>query len=135
MGSVRVVVIVRHLRLLHVIEDLLRDVPGIRIVGRFAEARGLARQVARLAPDVVVASIRTLGREHAMVSTEIARVSPGSKLVLIHPVPVFPCEARGSRVHLPEDGLVRLLRPAVERLAGGSGEQAVTDQTLGVVSC
>jgi hypothetical protein len=115
----KVVIVVRHLRLRRAIEELLGNRRGrVLVVGRFSRPRGLARSLGRLAPDVVVASIRTLGREHAAVSADVARVSPGSKIILIHPVPVFPCETPGKTVHLPEDDLLRRLWPALERLTG-----------------
>ena len=136
MLQVKVVVVVGHLRLRRAIEELLGNRPGrVLVVGRFSASRNLARSVGRLAPDVVIASIRTLGREHAAVSAEVARVSPGSKLILIHPVPVFACEALGRRVHLSEDDLGRRLWPALERLTGGSGEQDESDDYLGAASC
>jgi hypothetical protein len=114
---VRVVMVVRPLRLRQAIEALLGNRPGrVQIVGRLTRAAGLTRSLRRLAPDVVVASVRTLGREHAAVSAEVGRVSPGSKLILIHPVPVFPCAAQVDRVDLPEDDLGRRLWPALERL-------------------
>jgi hypothetical protein len=131
----RVVIVVRHLRLRRAIEDLLGHRPGrVVVVGRVTRAQSLARSVGRLAPDVVVASVRTLGREHAAVSAEVGRVSPGSKLILIHPVPVFPCPAQAERVDLPEDDLGRRLWPALERLAGGGGGQDASVAVLGVTS-
>jgi hypothetical protein len=133
----RIAIVVGHRRLRQAIEDLLGNRPRrpVAIVGRFSRPRSMGRSLGRLAPDVVVASIRTLGREHAAVSAEVLRVSPGSKLVLIHPVPVLPHVARGGIVHLPEDDLARHLWPALERLTGGSGEQDEGTDVLGAATC
>ena len=125
---VAVVLVIRPKGLLRVVEEILGARPDLQIVGRYGETRRLASRLSRLQPQLVVASVRSLGREHAAISTQIRRSSPGSKLILIHPVPVFPCEALGPQLHLTEDVLVRGLIPAVERLAGESGEQvALTD--------
>src|SRR5262245_14112618 len=94
----RVFVLVGHEALRRVVEELLVRRPGLRIVGRLSATSGLARELGRLSPDIVVASLRTLGRERASIPNAIRRASPDSRLVLIHPVPVFPCEAQGSRV-------------------------------------
>jgi hypothetical protein len=127
MPPLRVVVVVGHVPLRRVVEELLERRPGLRIVGRFSETRELARELGRLLPDIVVVSLRTLGRERTSVPNAIRQASPDSRLILIHPVPVFPCEARGNRVHLPEEGLVRLLGAAVERLSGGGEEEPIHD--------
>jgi len=135
LAPLRIVIVVRHLRLRRAIEDLLGITPGrVVIVGRFTRGRSLARAVGRLAPDAVVASIRTLGREHAVVSAEVGRVSPDSKLILIHPVPVLPRAAQEQTVDLSEDDLGRRLWPALERLTGGSGERDESADVLGATS-
>jgi hypothetical protein len=90
----------------------------LRIV-RSEEARGATRRAGRRAPDVVVASVRALGREQAAFSAEIRRSSPGSKVILIHPVPV-PREASGADAHIEESAVVRRLVPSVERLTAES---------------
>jgi hypothetical protein len=133
----RIVVVVGHDRLRRAIEDLLgrRTTGRVHIVGRFSRPRGLARSVGRLAPDVVVASVRTLGREHDAVFADLARVSPGSKLILVHPVPVLPRAAQRGTVHLPEDDLGRRLLPALERLTGSPDGQSARDEVLGAASC
>jgi DNA-binding NarL/FixJ family response regulator len=113
-----VLVVVRPLRLRRVIEELLRDRPGLRIV-RSEEAPGLHRRAARLAPDVVVASVRALGREQAAFSAEIRRSSPRSKVILIHSVPVTR-DASGADAHIEESAVVRRLVSSVERLTGRS---------------
>jgi hypothetical protein len=135
LAPLRIVIVVRHLRLRRAIEDLLGNRPGrVVVVGRFTRAQSLARAVGRLAPDVVVASIRTLGREHAVVSAEVGRVSPGSKLILIHPVPVFPCTAQEQQVDLAEDDLGRQLWPALERLTGVAAGPDASADVLGARS-
>jgi hypothetical protein len=132
----RIVVVVGHDRLRRAIEDLLvrRTHGRVQVVGRFSRRQGLARALGRLAPDVVVASVRTLGREHAAVSLDLARVSPGSKLILIHPVPVVPRSAQRGTAHLPEDDLVRRLRPTLERLTSGPDERSPRAAVLGADS-
>jgi hypothetical protein len=123
-----VVLVIRPRRLLRVVEEILGARPNLQVVGRFGEVSRLASRLGRLRPQLVVASVRSLGREHAAISTQIRRSSPGSKLILIHPVPVFPCEAHGAQLHLTEDVLVHGLIPAVARLAGEADEQvALTD--------
>jgi hypothetical protein len=134
-ARLRVALVVSHVPLRRVVEELLVARPGLRIVGRFSEIPGLVRELGRLCPDIVVASIRTLGRERASIPNAIRRVSPGSRLILIHPIPVFPCEARGNRIHLPEEGLVRLLGPAVRQLAGGAEEPLLNQTVLGDPPC
>jgi len=129
-----VALVIRPAGLLRVVEQILGQRPDLRIVGRFGVTRQFADRLAELQPQLIVASVRSLGREHAVIAARLRRSSPGSKLILIHPVSVFPCEATGPQWHLTEDALVRGLIPAVERLAGdGAGSVAIAD-AWGIVS-
>lgn len=118
LGRLRVLVAVKPRSLVRLIEHLFHDDPELFIVGRPAEGTGLARRARRLAPDVVVASTRLLGRKHGPVLADLRRFSPASKLILICPAEAFGSVARASAAdaHLAEEAIVRRLVPTLRQL-------------------
>src|SRR5262245_36343696 len=83
-----VVVVAGHGPLRRVLEELVEAGGGARVVGSFADPGELRLALGRLLPDIVVASVRTLGRERASLPNAIRRASPDSRLILVHPLPV-----------------------------------------------
>ena len=98
--------------LLRLIGHLLEDQPEFRIVGRATEARSLVRLSGRLAPDLIVTSIRLLGREKSEALFKVRRSSPDSRLILIHPFRRVAWHLVRADAHVPEESLVRCLVPA-----------------------
>ncbi|MBI3932750.1 MAG: response regulator transcription factor [Acidobacteria bacterium] len=112
--EIRVLVAVRPKGLLRAVEAVLRESPGVRVVGRLVDGRRLAHRTAQLDPDVVVAGVRALGRQQAAVVAAIRRGSPGTKLVLIHPFAVG--RGSGAEAYVEEPAVFERLVPCIERL-------------------
>jgi len=106
-----VLVAVSPASLARVVDHLLRERTDLRVVAHVDRGEALTRQVARLAPRVVVAHQRVLGREPARRVAELKASSPGSKLVL-----VAPHEGLGPRLRHGADACVGE-EELVERLA------------------
>jgi DNA-binding NarL/FixJ family response regulator len=99
-----------------VIDHLLIELPGVEIVGRSATAIDLGREAARLAPDVIVTSVRLLRRQGEL--RDLRRFAPASKLIVI------TCDGgmcdrdmRAADASLEEEDLVRSLLPILYTLA------------------
>ncbi len=103
-----------------IVEHLLDDEPCFRMVGRLTPGMDLARRAHRVAPDLVVANLRFLGREHARVVQDLRRFSPAAKVLLLHSY-AMPRSLGGAHVHLDEQAVVRRLLPVLRGLAGGAG--------------
>jgi DNA-binding NarL/FixJ family response regulator len=104
-------------RLLHAIEELLGQRPDFRIVGSAEGTADLAPRVRKLAPDVVVASLRALGRDHERIAQQIRQSRRATRLVLIHSVSVRPGDLRGADAHVDEQVLLKRLLPTIDRIA------------------
>jgi hypothetical protein len=104
--------------LVRVIDHLLEARCGIEVVGRVEDGSLLARHAGRLAPTVIVAHPRVLGKEPATRIASVRRSSPGSKFVLISPfVGLAPGLRRcGADALLDEEALVTRLLPTLQEL-------------------
>lgn len=102
-----------------IVELLLDAEPRFRIVERLSPGTDLPRRVHRVTPDLVVANLRFLGREHARVVEHLKRFSPAAKVLLLHSYP-GPHGLGGAHAHLDEQALVRRLLAVLLELAGGA---------------
>jgi DNA-binding NarL/FixJ family response regulator len=117
--STRILLALTSPALLRVVEHLLHELPGTRIVDRSGSAEALQRDAARLAPDVIVTSARLLGRESATQAARIKGQCPTSKLIVITSDGEWQTpDARGgvADASLDEEDLVRGLLPIVHTL-------------------
>ena len=72
----------------------------------------MVRLSGRLAPDLIVTSVRLLGREKSEALFQVRRSSPDSRLILIHPFSGVAWRSLRADAHMPEESLVRCLVPA-----------------------
>jgi DNA-binding NarL/FixJ family response regulator len=99
-----------------VVEHLLRELPGMEVVGRAATAHDLGRDAARLAPDVIVTSVRLLRRQGELAA--LRRFVPGSKVIVITcDGEICERDTRAADASLEEEDLVRGLLPILHTLA------------------
>ena len=103
-----------------IVEHLLEDEPSFRIVGRLAPGTDLARRAHLVAPDLVVANLRFLGREHVRVVQDLRRFSPAAKVLLLQTY-AMPRSLGGAHAHLDEQAMVRRLLAVLRGLAGAGG--------------
>jgi len=107
------------------IEHVLGEEPGLRVVGRLSKGDSIARSVGRLAPDVIITNTRLFGREHGQVLAGLKRSSPGSTLILLTQAFGGPFPApSGADGWLSEEAVVEQLVPMVQKLAP-SGQERV----------
>jgi DNA-binding NarL/FixJ family response regulator len=125
--STRILLALTSPALVRVVEHLLHELPGSRIVDRSSTAEALQRDALRLAPDVIVTSARMLGRESATGAARIKGQCPTSKLIVITSDGEWQtADARGGAADasLDEEDLVRGLLPIVHTLVAGAGSHA-----------
>ena len=113
-----------------IVELLLDAEPRFRIVARLSPGTDLARRAHRVAPDLVVANLRFLGREHARVVEDLKRFSPAAKVLLIHSY-AGPHGLGGAHAHLEEQAIVRRLLVVLCELAGGAEPPGLRDRQSG----
>jgi len=100
-----------------VVEHLLRELPGIEIVGRATTALELGRDAAVLAPDLIVTSVHLLRRQGEL--RDLRRFAPAASKLIVITCDGEMCE-RDTRVadaSLEEEDLVRSLLPILHTLA------------------
>jgi DNA-binding NarL/FixJ family response regulator len=119
--STRILIAVASPALLKVVEHLLGELPGTRIVDTATSPQALQWEAARLAPDLIVTSTRRLGRETLRGAAELKGASPGSKLIVITSDGEWSADdPRGAAdASLGEEDLVRGLLPIVHTLVAG----------------
>lgn len=99
-----------------VIEHLLRELPGMEVVDRPTSAAALCRDAVRLAPDVIVTSVRLLHRQGGL--DELRRFAPQSKVIVITCDEDFGVrDTRAADASLEEEDLVRGFLPILHTLA------------------
>jgi hypothetical protein len=103
-----------------IVEHLLDAEPRFRLAGRLAQGQDPARHARRAAPDIVVANLRFLGKDHGRVLDDLRRSSPAARVVLLHPY-AMPRSLDGAHVHLDEQAVVRRLLGVLRELAAGQG--------------
>jgi hypothetical protein len=101
-----------------IVEHLLDAEPRFRLAGRLAQGQDLARHAQRAAPDLVVANVRFLGKDHIRIVDDLRRSSPATRILLLHPY-AMPRSLGGAHVHLDEQAVVRRLLGVLHELAGG----------------
>jgi len=124
--TIRILVALASPALLRVVEHLLRERSDIRIVGHSTSARALRGDAARLAPDLIVASTRLLGRELERRAAELKHASPVSKVLVITSDEWRGREDRrgAADASLDQEDLVRSLLPIVHTLVAGAASRA-----------
>jgi hypothetical protein len=116
-AAVKILVAVAPRSLSRVVEHLLRGREGLALVGSAGSDRQLASRARRAAPDLLVVSLRLLGREAGARLASLRLSSPGSKLIVVSPGTfAIPLRPRGADAMVPEEALVRRLVPLVRKL-------------------
>jgi len=102
-----------------VIRHLFHGLPQFELVGSLRDLKSLARQVGRLLPELIIASVKPVKMGLCAAAAAIKRSSPFSRLILICPPTVLSIDARkyGADACLDEEKLVRRLVPAASALS------------------
>jgi len=129
-GKLRILVAVAPRPLRLVIERLLVAEPSFQIVERLGPGKDLVARSRRVAPDLVVANLRFLGREHPRVIEDLRRFSPAAKVLLLHSY-ARPRGLGGAHAHLGEQAVVRRLLAVLRGLARGAGGSRSSPSKLG----
>lgn len=113
------------------IEHVLHGHPGLRVVGGSSPRASPADKAARLAPDVIIANTRLLGRERGDVIADLKRSSPASTLILLTHAPGEPVPHQGADACLPEDAVVRRLLPVIDKVVGRRRDRVLQPASAG----
>ena len=116
MGKHSVLIAVAPHSLARIVEHLVHGDARFRVLERLAADTDLARLARRAVPDLVVANLRFLGKEHVRVLEDLRRLSPATKVLLLHTY-AMPRSLGGAHVHLDEQAVVRRLLPVLHGLA------------------
>jgi DNA-binding NarL/FixJ family response regulator len=126
---VRVLIAVAPQALSRVVEHVLQGHQGLALVGSADSDRKLATRARRTSPDLVVVSLRLLGRHPGASLVSLRETSPGSKLIVISPGTFAPpLRPRGADAIVREEALVRRLVPLLRRLTGRRARRQVPAQ-------
>lgn len=97
------------------IEHLFRNRSDFELAGNLSDVQNLAREAARLLPDLIVANVKPVNVRICRMVASIKRSSPLSKLILVCPVEDLSRAARrcGADACLSDENLTsQLLRTA-----------------------
>lgn len=125
----RVLIAVHPPSLERLLEHLLAGQPELRVVGGSARSAhrppgSPAAKAARLAPDLIIANTRLLGREPGDVVADLKRSSPASTLILLTHGLAEPAPHPEADACLPEEAVVRRLLPTIREALDRPQERA-----------
>jgi DNA-binding NarL/FixJ family response regulator len=126
-ATVRVLLAVESPGLLRVLEHLLHDVPGVTIT-RAGTGLPLPGGAGTVAPDVIVASARMMGKGSSFSAADLRRACPGARLIVItadHEWWRDEVRLATADASFDEEDVVRCLVPIV--LAAGTPFAAIAD--------
>ncbi len=104
------------------IQHVLHNDSGLRVVGASSRSVSPANQAARLSPNVIVVNHR-LQKHQRQVLDDLKRASPGSTLILLTHSLAESAPPREADASLPEDAVVRRLLPMIRKTANRAADR------------
>jgi two-component system invasion response regulator UvrY len=115
----RVLLADNHAQIRWALRTVIKEQPGLLLVGEVTRAEDLLSQVQTLKPDLILLDWELLGQEEEKVIADVHRVQPGAKVIILSRRPESQQLAldAGAEAFVSKAGAPDHLLTALRRLA------------------